>query len=277
MKLTLGFSPCPNDTFIFDALVNGHLDTPGLTFDYVLEDVQQLNELALAGKLDFSKVSFGVFPLIQHQYSLLDAGGALGKGVGPLLISKNPVSPTQVPTSATISLPGEHTTAHLLFSWAFPEHHQKEFRLFSSIEEAVSTGKTDLGVIIHENRFTYQAKGLHLVSDLGTLWEQRTDLPIPLGAIAAKRSIPLAVRRQVEQYIRESIRRAYKEPKLSTFILEHAQELSSSIIQQHIHLYVNEYSLSMGEQGRQAVRSLLEVYVRLHKEGAPVDYSALFS
>ncbi|MFM7839132.1 MAG: MqnA/MqnD/SBP family protein, partial [Chitinophagaceae bacterium] len=205
------------------------------------------------------------------------AGGALGKGVGPLLISKYPVLPNQLSTSATISLPGEHTTAHLLFSWAFPKHQQKEFRLFSSIEEAISTGKTDLGVIIHENRFTYQAKGLHLVSDLGHLWEQQTQLPIPLGAIAAKRSLPIALRRRVEQHIRESIRWSYQQTSLSPFILAHAQELSPSIIQQHIDLYVNEFSLSMGEQGRQAVRSLMDVYARCHTAVDRVDDSALFS
>ena len=169
MKFSLGFSPCPNDTFIFDALVNKKIDSEGIEFDLFLEDVETLNQWALQGKLDISKISYGVLPLLLSQYELLDAGGALGKGVGPLLIAREPLPLTEV-SRCRIAIPGQRTTAHLLFSLAFPEARRKEFMVFSGIEDAVLSGVADCGVIIHENRFTYQQKGLIKLLDLGEYW-----------------------------------------------------------------------------------------------------------
>ena len=166
MELTLGFSPCPNDTFIFDALVNNKIDTEGLAFDVVLEDVQTLNQWALEGKLDFSKISYGVLPLVAENYILLNSGGALGKGVGPLLITNSNSEITNW-KDASIAVPGKNTTAHLLFSLAYPNAVNKQFMVFHEIEDAVLSGKVDAGVIIHENRFTYQDKGLKKIMDLG--------------------------------------------------------------------------------------------------------------
>src|ERR1700722_3975011 len=194
MTLTLGFSPCPNDTFIFDALVNGKIDTEGLEFDVRLEDVETLNQWALEGRLDVSKISYGVLPLVMDQYQLLDAGGALGKGVGPLLITKERPAPEQLSLTdidtATIAIPGERTTAHLLFSLAFPTAANRRFMIFSDIEDAVLSGKVDCGVIIHENRFTYRQKGLIKLLDLGEFWEKETGAPIPLGGIGFRRNQP---------------------------------------------------------------------------------------
>src|SRR5882724_366987 len=186
MKLTLAFSPCPNDTFIFDAMVNGKIDTGGLQFEVLLEDVQTLNEWAMAGKTDITKISYGVLPLVLPNYLVLNAGGALGKGVGPLLIAKHAISDLQAVNNMTIAIPGQNTTAHMLFSLAFPKCRQKKFMVFSDIEEAVLSGQVDAGVIIHENRFTYQQKGLVKLIDLGEFWEERTGNPIPLGGIVMK-------------------------------------------------------------------------------------------
>jgi len=182
MKLSLGFSPCPNDTFIFDALVNRKIDTGDFEFEVILEDVQTLNRWALEKKLDLSKVSYGVWPLLQKDYNLLDSGGALGNGVGPLLISKNNILLKDI-DQLRIAIPGEQTTAHLLFSMAFPNAKRKKFMVFNQIESAVLNGEVDCGVIIHENRFTYMQKGLVKQIDLGEYWEQKTKAPIPLGGI----------------------------------------------------------------------------------------------
>jgi 1,4-dihydroxy-6-naphthoate synthase len=174
MKLSLGFSPCPNDTFIFDALVNKKIDTVGFEFDVVLEDVQTLNEWALNQKLDVTKISYGVLPLVLNEYILLESGGALGKGVGPLLIARSPVNIDEL-NHKPIAIPGKHTTAHMLFSLAFPDAKGKVFKVFNEIEDAVLNGEVDAGVIIHENRFTYQQRGLHKLVDLGDYWEKKHD------------------------------------------------------------------------------------------------------
>lgn len=265
-RFTLGFSPCPNDTFIFDALVNRKIDTHGFTFDVHLEDVQTLNEWALAGELDFSKISYGVLPLLLEKYRVLESGGALGKGVGPLLISKHPVENIEayIP-GIKIALPGMHTTAHMLFSLAFPEAKNKEFLVFNEIENAVLSGKTAAGVIIHENRFTYQEKGLHKLMDLGEYWEQQTRLPIPLGGIVAHRRIDPATARQIDALIKESVAYAFSEyPHLPAYVQQHAQEMSAQVMKQHIDLYVNDFSRSLGRDGKNAVMKLLEVYGQLH-------------
>jgi 1,4-dihydroxy-6-naphthoate synthase len=260
MKLSLGFSPCPNDTFIFDALVNHKIDTGDFEFEVVLEDVQTLNRWALEKKLDVSKVSYGVWPLLQKDYTLLDAGGALGKGVGPLLISKDNILLKDI-NQLRIAIPGEQTTAHLLFSMAFPEARRKKFMVFSQIEAALLNDEVDCGVIIHENRFTYMQKGLIKQMDLGEYWEQKTQSPIPLGGIVMRNEFSPAVGAELERLIRDSLgfAEAYY-PDLSDYVTGHAQEMQESVMRQHIDLYVNQFSLSLGEEGRHAVDVLLDVY-----------------
>lgn len=259
MKFTLGFSPCPNDTFIFDALVNGKIDTEGLAFEPILEDVQTLNQWALEGKLDISKISYGVLPLVLDRYDLLDAGGALGKGVGPLLIAKTPIAQSGIENSR-IAIPGRHTTAHLLFSLAFPRALNKEFMVFSDIEQAVLSGQVDCGVIIHENRFTYRQKGLVKLLDLGEYWEERTGCPIPLGGILLRRSQEPGLQKKLDGLIRKSLEYAFGHyPGLPEYVKRHAQEMDEQVMRQHIDLYVNDYSLSLGEEGRRAVQTLMDI------------------
>jgi 1,4-dihydroxy-6-naphthoate synthase len=263
VKLTLGFSPCPNDTFIFDAIVNNKIDTEGLDFEVVLEDVQTLNEWALSGKLDITKLSYGVLPLALDNYILLNSGSALGRGVGPLLIqnSKFKINNT---ADAVIAIPGENTTAHLIFSLAYPHAKNKVFLRYDKIEEFVLQGK-GLGVIIHENRFTYQQKGLHKIIDLGDYWEKETGNAIPLGGIVIKRSFENTVQQKVDSLIKKSIEYAYtKYPELNDYIRTHSQEMSEEVMRRHIDLYVNNYSLDLGTAGKQAVIKLLEVYNRIN-------------
>lgn len=259
MKLTLGFSPCPNDTFIFDALVNKKIDTEGLEFDVVLDDVQTLNEWAAAGKLDVTKLSYGVLPLVLDKYVLLNSGSALGRGVGPLLISNSEDEILNV-EEKTVAIPGENTTAHLLFSLAYPTAKKKIFLRYDKIEDFVLQGP-GLGVIIHENRFTYQQKGLHKIIDLGDYWEQHTGSAIPLGGIVVKKNIAGTVQTQVDALIKRSIEYAYsKYPQLNDYIRSHSQEMSEDVMRKHIDLYVNNYSLALGTEGKKAVLKLLEVY-----------------
>lgn len=270
MKLTLGFSPCPNDTFIFDALVNGRIDTGGLSFDVVLEDVQTLNEWAAAGKLDITKLSFPALFANTTHYALLRSGAALGKGVGPLLVAKSLV---QVPdlSHCTVAIPGEATTANFLLRSAFPQVQHTIPMLFSEIEDAVLSGKTDLGVLIHENRFTYQQKGLIKVADLGSLWEEKTGAAIPLGCIAAKRTLPGEVQRKVETKIRESLVHAFQDyPSLSEYVQRHAQAMDERVMRQHIELYVNDFTADIGEVGEDAISTLYRFYEH-HEKKTPRD------
>ncbi|WP_126970523.1 1,4-dihydroxy-6-naphthoate synthase [Gynurincola endophyticus] len=272
MKLSLGFSPCPNDTYIFDALVNHKIDTEGLSFDVHLEDVQTLNEWALEGKLQCSKVSYGVLPLLLDQYKLLNAGGALGVGVGPLLIARTPEKNMADSSNWTVAIPGRHTTAHVLFSKAFPEVTQKRFMLFHEIESAVLNGEVDAGVIIHENRFTYQQKGLHKIIDLGAYWEETTRSAIPLGGIVVHQSVDKKIAQQLNQLIVQSILYSdHQYPLLSDFIQEHAQAMSDEVMRQHIGLYVNEYSKDLGETGKKAIHSFIEEYERMNQLSIKAD------
>jgi 1,4-dihydroxy-6-naphthoate synthase len=264
MQLTIGFSPCPNDTFIFDALVNKKIDTEGITVQPVLEDVQTLNEWALQGRLDITKISYGVLPLLLDNYIVLNAGGALGKGVGPLLITKQAGASTNAVNDMTIAIPGEHTTAHMLFSLAYPQAAKKKFMVFSAIEDAVLNGAVDAGVIIHENRFTYQQKGLHKLVDLGEFWEQQTGNPIPLGGIVMKRSFDNALQQKVDTVIKRSLEYAFKNyPLITDYVKQHSQEMSETVMRQHIDLYVNNYSLQLGPDGRAAVNTFLDIYEQL--------------
>lgn len=268
MTLTLGFSPCPNDTFIFDALVNGHIDTGGLEFDVRLEDVQTLNRWAMEGKLDLSKISYGVLPLITKNYEVLQSGGALGKGVGPLLIAKKDIPHLQENIGdLTIAIPGENTTAHMLFSLAYPNARHKKFVLFSDIERMVLEGEVDLGVIIHENRFTYRQKGLFKLADLGEYWEKTTHNPIPLGGIVAKRTLDRNLIQRIDGLIQRAVDWSFSRyPELSAYIRSHAQEMDDSVMRQHIDLYVNDFSRKLGPHGELAVETLLGVYQKLHPE-----------
>lgn len=259
MKLTLGFSPCPNDTFIFDALVNKKIDTQGFAFDVMMEDVETLNRWAMQEKLDITKISYGVLPRILPAYRVLDAGGALGKGVGPLLVAKQPVDLEEVP-QLRVALPGANTTAHMLFTLAFPDAVKKQFMVFHDIEDAVLRGDVDCGVIIHENRFTYAERGLHKLLDLGEFWEHNTKSPIPLGGIVMNRRFDPAIMAKIDALIRESVAFSWAQyPELSPFVKEHAQEMSEDVMRQHINLYVNDYSSSLGQEGRAAIWQLLEV------------------
>ncbi|HQX73891.1 MAG TPA: 1,4-dihydroxy-6-naphthoate synthase [Chitinophagaceae bacterium] len=277
MKLTLGFSPCPNDTFIFDALINKKIDTEGLEFDVVLQDVETLNQWALEGKLDVTKLSFPAFFKSLEYYTLLNAGSALGKGVGPILItdSQQEITNEEI-NQASIALPGVNTTANLLFSFAYPEAKDKRFMLFSAIEEALVNKETDLGVIIHENRFTYQQKGLRKVKDLGEYWEERMELPLPLGGIAINQWVKRSLALKVNELIRKSLDFAFKNyPLIPDYVKQHSQEMSEDVMRKHIDLYVNNYSLDLGDEGKLAIESLYQVFLELNNQEAD-DEDVLF-
>lgn len=258
MKLTLGFSPCPNDTFIFDAMVNGKIDTHGLSFDYVMEDVGTLNAWAEAGKLDITKLSYSTFLHTVQHYALLHSGSALGKGVGPLLIARSPLDLKHI-ADYKIAIPGFNTTANLLLSLAYPEAKNKTEMLFSDIEHAVLGGEYDAGLVIHESRFTYHAKGLLKLMDMGDWWEQTTGAAIPLGGIVMRRSFDKELCATVDSIIRQSIAYSWaKYPDLADFIKDNAQEMQEEVMRQHINLYVNEYSSDLGETGRNAIQTLFD-------------------
>ena len=260
-KLSLGFSPCPNDTFIFDALIHHKIDTEGLEFDVFFDDVETLNKKALQGELDITKLSFHAFAHVSDKYVLLDAGSALGFGVGPLLISKTAHTPEEVKSkpSLSVGIPGIYTTANFLLTIAFPELQNKKELVFSAIEESLLNQELDLGVIIHENRFTYAQKGLHKILDLGDYWEQQTGMPIPLGGIMINRNIDLETQLTVNRLIRKSVEYAFEHPEASSdFVRQHAQELDASVRKQHIDLYVNQYSIDLGDLGKKAIRVLFE-------------------
>ena len=263
MKLTLGFSPCPNDTFIFDALVHHKIDTEGLEFEVIFADVEQLNKWACQGKLDITKLSYNAFTHCVNDYALLDSGSALGNNCGPLLIKK----PNTILTKESkIAIPGKYTTANMLLNIAFPNHQNKVEILFSEIENNVLEGKVDAGLIIHENRFTYEDKGLEKVKDLGEFWEEETGLPIPLGGIVTNRRLPLATQQKIERVLRKSVEFAFENPNSSAdYVKFHAQEMEKEVVDAHIALYVNNYSISLGEQGRKAVELLFEKSAKNHK------------
>ena len=275
MKLSLGFSPCPNDTFIFDALVNNKIDTEGLEFDVYLEDVETLNKWALEGKLDITKLSFPAFFRSLENYMLLNSGSALGKGVGPLLITDSPNEfNTEDINQSSVALPGLHTTANLLFSFAYPDAVDKKFILFSEIENALLNKETDLGVIIHENRFTYQQKGLHKVKDLGEYWEEKMESPIPLGGIAVNQSIKRSTAIKVDKLIRKSLDFAFANyPSITDYVKQHSQSMSEDVMRQHIDLYVNNYSLDLGEEGKLAIENLYQVFQEINNIEADEEES----
>ena len=256
MNLTLGFSTCPNDTFIFDAMVNGRINTEGLLFNVHLADVEELNRMAFSAEIDISKVSYHAFAYLSDAYQLLTSGSALGFGNGPLLISKHKIYPDEI-KELKIAIPGKYTTANLLLSLAYPQLTQKQEYLFSDIEEVILSGEMDAGVIIHENRFTYRSKGLRKIVDLGELWEQQYGLPIPLGGIIVKRKLPEDIRHKVNRVLRRSVEYALQNPNDSLpFVRQHAQSMDESVMQSHIRLYVNDFSVDLGVKGREAIDTL---------------------
>jgi len=260
MKLTLGFSPCPNDTFIFDALIHHKIDTEGLEFEVFYDDVETLNQKAFRGELDITKLSYHAFAYVVDKYVLLDAGSALGFGVGPLLISNVEFSISDLNNvERRIGIPGKYTTANFLLGLALPEATNKQELVFSEIEDAVLSGKIDVGLIIHENRFTYQDKGLKKIIDLGDYWEKQTGCAIPLGGIVANRKLPLDVQHKINRVLKKSVEFAFANPKSGLeFIRSHAQEMSEEVMYKHIELYVNKYSVDLGEEGRKAVQILFD-------------------
>lgn len=289
MKLCI--SPCPNDTFMFDALINGRIDTGGVRFETEFADIERLNAMAQAGLPDVCKVSYAVWPLIRRDYALLNSGSALGRGNGPLLVSGREInvwapgkelglddhasdsrfratcraSGAQLRelygaagNQLRVAIPGVHTTANLLMNRLFNAITNKTPVLFSQIAERVAAGEFDAGVLIHEGRFTYAAQGLHLCADLGAEWERREGVPLPLGAIVVRRALGDDVRKQVETLVRRSVQHAMSRPNDSRdFVRRHAREMDAAVIASHIALFVNDFSLNLGTEGRQAVERLV--------------------
>jgi 1,4-dihydroxy-6-naphthoate synthase len=260
MTLTLGFSPCPNDCFMFDAMVHRRIDLEGLDFDVRMADIEALNSAAFAGDVDITKLSFHAYAYCADDYVLLDAGSALGRNCGPLLISQRPISPEEVAAGdVRIAIPGKYTTANFLLSLAFPRATDKSECLFSDIEAGVLDGRFDAGLIIHENRFTYADRGLKKIIDLGEFWESETGAAIPLGGIVISRRLPADVRQRVNRVMRRSVEYAFANRDASLpFVRANAQAMSDEVMYKHIDLYVNEYSVDLGVDGRRAVEVLFE-------------------
>jgi len=258
-KLSLGFSPCPNDCFIFDAIVNNRIDLESIEFDIRMEDVETLNKSAVEGELDATKLSFHAFAHLSNTYQLLNSGSALGFNCGPLLISKREISKDEIRSNQIkIAIPGKLTTANFLLSIAFPEATQKKEMLFSDIENAVLNNKVDAGLIIHENRFTYEQKGLKKIIDLGEFWESLIHAPIPLGGIVIKRDLSNEIKQKIDRIIKKSVQYAFAHPEDSMpFIKQHAQEMEPAVMQKHIQLYVNDFSVDLGDTGKHAVELMM--------------------
>jgi 1,4-dihydroxy-6-naphthoate synthase len=257
LKLTIGYSPCPNDCFIFDALIHGKIDTEGLQFEVLLEDVETLNKKALKGELDITKLSYHAFAYVLENYILLRSGSALGFNCGPLLIQDARRTMKDLNSNSKIAIPGKLTTANLLLSIAYPNLTNKVEYLFSDIENAVLSGEVDAGLIIHENRFTYQDRGLKKIMDLGEFWDSLIHAPIPLGGIVIKRNLSNDLQQKVNRLIKKSVGFAFANPESSmAYVKAHAQEMSEEVMKKHIALYVNNFSIDLGETGINAVQLL---------------------
>jgi 1,4-dihydroxy-6-naphthoate synthase len=264
MEITIGFSPCPNDTFIFGALATGKIDTEGLQFKVVLDDVEALNKKAAQAELAVTKLSYHAFAYLTDQYALLHAGSALGNNCGPLLVAKKTLTPDEI-NQAKIAIPGQRTTANFLLGLAFPNAVHKTPVLFSDIENKVVSGEYDAGLIIHENRFTYQQKGLVKLMDLGEYWESTTQMPIPLGGIVVRRDIPLPIQIKINDLIRKSVEYAYQHTdEIMPYIRQYAQAMEDKVMQSHIDLYVNQYSIDLGPKGRDAVKKMFTLALEKH-------------
>ena len=260
MTLSLGFSPCPNDCFMFDAIVNKRIDLEGLEFSVRMADVEALNQAAFAGEADVTKLSYHAYAFCIGNYVVLDAGSALGRNCGPLLISKRSIAKADVAAGGLrIAIPGKYTTANFLFGLAFPQAQDKTELVFSAIEPALLDEQFDAGLIIHESRFTYEAKGLRKIIDLGEYWEEETGAPIPLGGMVIRRSLPDEMKRRVNRVLRRSVEYAFAHRTASLdYVRAHAQEMSEDVMYRHIDLYVNEYSIDLGAEGRRAVELLFD-------------------
>ena len=262
MNFTLGFSPCPNDCFIFDALVHKKIDTQGIDFTTVMEDVEALNNRAFKQELDITKLSYHAFLYLTNQYALLNSGSALGFNCGPLLV-QSAKSKVQDINTAIIAIPGKYTTANFLLSLAFPNAKNKQELLFSDIEEAVLSHKVDAGLLIHENRFTYEEKGLEKIIDLGEFWESLIHAPIPLGGIVVNRNIDSKLQKTIDSLIKQSTEYAFANPEsCMPFVKQNAQEMSEEVMKKHIALYVNQFSVDLGEVGKNAIQLLFNKAIK---------------
>lgn len=262
MKLTLGFSTCPNDTFIFDAMVHNKIDTEDVVFDVIMADVEELNQRAINGDIDITKLSYYAYACVSDKYKLLTSGSALGLGNGPLLISKKDINPDKI-KDLKVAIPGKNTTANLLFSIFYPDIKEKPEYLFSDIEDAIISDKVDAGVIIHETRFTYQKKGLNKIADLGKLWENKTNSPIPLGGIVVNRKIDNQTQQKINRILQKSVKYAFNNPESGyKFMKQHSQEMNNDVMQKHIKLYVNDFTLNLGDEGKRAIKILYEEAIK---------------
>jgi 1,4-dihydroxy-6-naphthoate synthase len=259
MKYSLGFSPCPNDTFIFDAMIHHKIDTEGLEFEVIMEDVEALNQRAAKGNIDITKLSYHAYMYLTENYQLLKSGSALGNNCGPLLIAKKAMTVEEI-NNAKIAIPGKKTTANFLLNMAFPLAQNKQETIFSEIENQVVSGKADAGLIIHENRFTYQQRGLVKLMDLGEYWETTTGMPIPLGGIVVKRNMETAEKRKINRVLRRSVEYAFAHPDSSiSFVRAHAQEMNEEVTKAHINLYVNDFSVNLGASGEAAIEKMFQI------------------
>ncbi len=258
MNFSLGFSPCPNDCFIFDALVHKKIDTQGVDFTVVMEDVEALNNRAFKQELNITKLSYHAFIYLTQEYALLNSGSALGFNCGPLLV-QSAKSKVQDINTAAIAIPGKYTTANFLLSLAFPNAKNKKEILFSDIEGAVLSHQVDAGLLIHENRFTYEQKGLEKIIDLGEFWDSLIHAPIPLGGIVVKRSIESKLQKTIDSLIKQSVEFAFANPEsCMDFVKQHAQEMSEEVMKKHIALYVNDFSVDLGNVGKNAIQLLFD-------------------
>ncbi len=263
MKLTLGFSTCPNDTFIFDAMVHKRIDTEGLDFELIMSDVEELNKMAMNAELDITKISFHAFAYIADKYKILNSGSALGRNNGPLLVCKKKTYPDEVP-HLKIAIPGKHTTANLILHSAYPKIYCVKEYLFSDIEEVILDHEVDAGLIIHETRFTYRQRGLKKIIDLGEYWEKTTNLPVPLGGIIVNRKLSDEIQQKIDRVLRRSIDFAFENPTAGLpFIKQYAQEMNEDVMYKHIELYVNDFTKNLGELGKKSIKKLLEKAVEL--------------
>lgn len=270
-KVSFAYSPCPNDTFMFEAIVNNRIDTLGLDFDIELHDVALLNQRAALCQYDITKLSYNAYTRVSQEYQLLTTGSALGYNCGPLLIAK------QKPNDETlheleVAIPGLHTTANLLLSIAYPNINKRREVLFSEVEDMVVADDTPLGLIIHENRFTYQDKGLIKIKDLGEYWESVTKCPIPLGGIAVRRSLSEEVKLKIHQVLKSSIKYAMQHPTVGqTYVIQHAQEMDPEVMKAHIELYVNENSIELSPEAYQGIECLFAEIKKIYPKRSLIE------
>lgn len=265
MRLKLAYSTCPNDTFMFHAMVHHLIDTGSYKFDISLHDIEELNKQAEQTINDITKISFNAFGQLSNHYQMLSSGAALGFGNGPLIISKHKIYPDEL-SHVRIAIPGSNTTANLLLSILYPQATNKKSYLFSDIEEAVLSNEADAGLIIHETRFSYQKRGLLKVVDLGKVWEEKYHLPLPLGGIAIRRDLNEKIKTDIEKLIADSVKYAFKNPGTSAdYVKKYAQDISEEVMQKHINLYVNKYSIDIKKDGKKAIQELTAKAAELNK------------